>query len=185
MPIVTKFDFLLRKLRVSDVDQNNKGGFVNEAAIVAAYPTGQAGWFLLNYDTDTFWIWDAETSAWVDSDRKRPANALVITAISNPATAIPAVSGVAYTYTLTGDESLTFGTPAAGLMLTLELHLIQPSTPVSFSFGTTVIWIDDTGNFASANDAPDLSIGDMMYALVFRYDGTDWLGNLAYTKEVV
>jgi len=67
--MTAKFDALLSKLRESDESLYDKGRFVNYAAIIAAYPTGEAGWYVINYDTDTFWIWDADTSAWVNTDR--------------------------------------------------------------------------------------------------------------------
>lgn len=46
------------------------GFFATVTALQTAYPTGTAGDFALVGETDTFWVWDAETSAWVDSDRK-------------------------------------------------------------------------------------------------------------------
>ncbi len=51
----------------------NKGWFANEAALLVAYPNGIAdptmrnGWFAVNGDTDTVWVWDAGTNVWVDS----------------------------------------------------------------------------------------------------------------------
>lgn len=65
-----KVDMILRKIRESDVNAYDKGRFANYAAIIAAYPTGEAGWYVINYDTDTFWLWDTGTSAWVNTDRK-------------------------------------------------------------------------------------------------------------------
>lgn len=97
--------------------------------------------------------------------------------------AIPAVSGVTYTYTLTGDETITFGTPTAGYSPTFELWLTMPTTVVTFSFGTTIIW-SNNGRFASYNPAPDFTEGGLVYRLVFQYDGTSWLGNLVSVKEV-
>jgi hypothetical protein len=52
---------------ISSANSANKGYFVNEAAIIAAYPVGEAGWYCINGDTDTVWIWDTGTSAWVDT----------------------------------------------------------------------------------------------------------------------
>lgn len=46
---------------------NDKGWFVNEAALIAAYPVGQNGWYAIIGDTDTVWIWDGDTAAWVNS----------------------------------------------------------------------------------------------------------------------
>lgn len=46
---------------------NDKGYFVDQAALEAAYPVGQAGWYAVVGSTDTIWIWDTDTNAWVDS----------------------------------------------------------------------------------------------------------------------
>jgi hypothetical protein len=48
-------------------DSNDKGYFVNPAALEAAYPVGEAGWFAVVGSTDTVWIWDTDTEAWADS----------------------------------------------------------------------------------------------------------------------
>ena len=47
---------------------NNKGFFANPAALTTAYPTGQSGWYAIVGTTDTFWVWDADDSAWEDTD---------------------------------------------------------------------------------------------------------------------
>ena len=52
---------------------NNKGCYATEAALTTAYPNGIAtpsdrcGWFAIVMDTDTVWVWDCYTNAWVDS----------------------------------------------------------------------------------------------------------------------
>ena len=53
------------KNKLAGLNEHDKGFFANEAAIVAAIPTGQAGWFCRNGETDTVWVWDVEGSAWV------------------------------------------------------------------------------------------------------------------------
>ena len=94
---------------------------------------------------------------------------------------LPAMEGKVYTHTLAAGETIVLAAASSGYMPTVELHLEMPSTAVSFTFGTTIWWIDADGNFASGNAAPDFSTGGKVYALVFRFDGTRWLGNLAYT----
>ena len=47
---------------------NNKGFFANPAGLTIAYPTGQSGWYAIVGTTDTFWVWDADDSAWEDTD---------------------------------------------------------------------------------------------------------------------
>ncbi len=67
------FDSASSKLLMSampDILQHNKGTFANEAAIKAGVANPVAGDYCVNTETDTVWIYDAETKAWVDSDRK-------------------------------------------------------------------------------------------------------------------
>ena len=58
----------LKQSAMPDVLQHNKGIFANASEM----PTTdvQAGDYCVNTTTDTVWIYDADTSAWVDSDRK-------------------------------------------------------------------------------------------------------------------
>lgn len=46
------------------------GFFATVSELQTAYPTGNAGDYALVGETDTFWVWDTQTSAWIDSDRK-------------------------------------------------------------------------------------------------------------------
>lgn len=49
---------------------HNKGYYATQAALEEAYPTAEAGDWAIVGATDTVWIWDEDTSAWVDSDQK-------------------------------------------------------------------------------------------------------------------
>ena len=51
-------------------DAHNKGYFSDENALVTAYPTAESGDYAVVGTTDTVWIWDEDTSAWIDSDQK-------------------------------------------------------------------------------------------------------------------
>ena len=51
-------------------DSHNKGYYATPQAIQEAYPTAEAGDFAIVGSTDTVWIWDEDTSDWVDSDQK-------------------------------------------------------------------------------------------------------------------
>lgn len=51
---------------ILDVNKN-KGYYATEAALNAAHPTGVNGDWAIVGVTDTVWIWDGDTSAWVDS----------------------------------------------------------------------------------------------------------------------
>lgn len=47
---------------------NNKGFYATPTDLRTAYPTGQNGWYAVVGSTDTFWLWDATTTDWKDSD---------------------------------------------------------------------------------------------------------------------
>lgn len=49
--------------------EHDFGFFDTVAELQAAHPTGNAGDFALVGATDTFWVWDTTTSAWVDSHK--------------------------------------------------------------------------------------------------------------------
>ena len=49
------------------VAQGAQGYFVTAAALKAAHPSGQDGWWAIVGETDTIWIWDSDTGEWVDS----------------------------------------------------------------------------------------------------------------------
>ena len=51
-------------------DAHNKGYFATQSALETAYPTAEAGDYAIVGSTDTVWIWDEDTSAWVDTDTK-------------------------------------------------------------------------------------------------------------------
>lgn len=51
-------------------DQHNLGYYATQAALEEAHPTAEAGDWAIVGATDTVWIWDEDTSAWVDSDTK-------------------------------------------------------------------------------------------------------------------
>jgi len=51
----------------SGTSSSDKGYFADQAALEAAYPVGEAGWYALVGTTDTFWSWDTDTNAWKDS----------------------------------------------------------------------------------------------------------------------
>lgn len=80
-------------------------------------------------------------------------------------------------------DTITPTAPAAGKMLTAELHITMPSTAVAFDFGVSIRWADGD-EFPTTSTAPDFSTGSREYAIVLRYDGSDWIANIAYTKEL-
>ena len=51
-------------------DPHNLGWYATESALTTAHPTASAGDWAIVGATDTVWVWDTDTSAWVDSDQK-------------------------------------------------------------------------------------------------------------------
>ncbi len=88
-------------------------------------------------------------------------------------------NGFVYTKTLSAGDTFTFNTPEEAIC-TCELWLVQGASAVSFTWGSSIWWADGDGNFALANPAPTMNENGATYCLVFRFDGTRWLGSLAY-----
>ena len=59
-------------------DLNNKGFFATGTALAAAFPAGVDGWYAVVGATDTIWVWDSPTSAWVDSGNRFTAGGMLI-----------------------------------------------------------------------------------------------------------
>ena len=51
-------------------DQHNLGWYATQSALETAHPTANDGDWAIVGSTDTVWVWDTDTSAWVDSDQK-------------------------------------------------------------------------------------------------------------------
>ena len=100
-------------------------------------------------------------------------------------TAITPQHGAIFRKTLAASDAFTINTAdlTASKQVTFELHLIQPSAAVSFTLPSTLIWAD-LDYFDSENQPPDMSAANAEYCVVIRWDGTDLLANLAYTKAV-
>ena len=101
-------------------------------------------------------------------------------------TAITPKDGAVYIHELESGDTFTIDTTAltAYKQLDFELHLIQPSVAVNnYTLPASVVWGDGL-TFDSGNPAPELGTASRLYCLTFRWDGSDLLGNLAYTKEV-
>ena len=97
---------------------------------------------------------------------------------------VPADESKVYTFTPAASDTIALTPPPAGNTITVELWINMPSTVVSFSFPSSVLW-NSLDTFSSSNPAPDCSTASTLYAIIFRYDGSDWLGNLAYTRMLV
>lgn len=105
--------------------------------------------------------------------------------INQSETIIAPADNKIYKHILSSNDSISIltGSFVSGYAVTFEVHLIQPSSAVSFTFSNSIQWIDSL-NFNSSNSAPDFSESEKLYAIVFRWDGEDLLANLAYTKDI-
>lgn len=56
--------------QAQQVAQGAMGWYADPQALQSAHPTGQNGQWAIVGTTDTIWIWDSDTSAWVDSGSK-------------------------------------------------------------------------------------------------------------------
>ena len=91
-----------------------------------------------------------------------------------------------YRHTLAENDEITIGTSglSSSVQFGFELALIQPATPVVEYALPDNVWWEKDGVFDPDNPEPAMSEGDTEYRLVFRWDGANLLGNLAYSKAV-
>ena len=66
------YDYILGRLRLGEIGSSGGVGgflgyFATESALTTAYPTANDGDYAIVGSTDTVWVWDTDTTAWVDS----------------------------------------------------------------------------------------------------------------------
>lgn len=64
------------------IDPNDKWYFATSVALTTAYPTGQNGWFAIVGATDTVWVWDSWTNAWIDTWNSTPWTVTTVSVVS-------------------------------------------------------------------------------------------------------
>ena len=86
-----------------------------------------------------------------------------------------------YTHTLVADDEIVIDTTAltSSIKVPFEVVLTQPSTAVTAVLPSNIMW-GVKNNFSADNPAPDITTGNVVYGLVFCWDGTRLLGNLSY-----
>ena len=147
-------------------DPHNKGYFATQAALEEAYPIGEAGDWAIVGETDTIWLWDDQSEAWIDSDQKgqvSPDQVIIKSATMPTASSVPA--GTMYCYTGKTDATYTHG-----YIYECQKTSVTYTGTVSFEAatlsGTTVACSgDDFANFlteAGADPTPIVS-GTMTY----------------------
>ena len=114
-------------------DQHNLGYFATVQALQEAYPTAEAGDWAIVGATDTVWIWDEDTSAWVDSDTKGQ-----VTSVNNQTGAVTVqetlVSGTNIK-TIDGNSVLGSGNLELSTYLTYPAGWTTNSTTKAFCDG--------------------------------------------------
>lgn len=135
-------------------------------------------------------IYDITTTG---NDFTLPANLSVAGSIQSAGQDIitPATTTIApqdnkvYKHLLAASDAIAFDLTSltSTHQVNFEVHLIQPATAVTFTLPAGVWWAYGDA-FASGNAAPTLDTANTEYCLVFRWNGENLLGNLAYSKEV-
>lgn len=87
------------------------------------------------------------------------------------------VDGAIYRHTIVADETIELETAnlTADRCATFELWLTMGDTVVSFSLPDNLVWVSSAPSFGDINT---------LYALVIRWDGSGFVANMAYSKEV-
>lgn len=86
-------------------DNSNLGYFATLEALQEAHPTAEPGNWAIVGTTDTVWVWDSDTSAWVDTDQKGQ-----VTSVNNKTGDV----------TITADDILPDQTGNSGKILTTD-----------------------------------------------------------------
>lgn len=117
-------------------DPHNLGWFADLTALQTAYPTADDGDYAILGSTDTVWVWDSDTTAWVDTDTKGQ-----VTSVNNKTGAVTVqetlVSGTNIK-TINGQDILGSGD--------LELSTYLPYPAGWTTTGTTFSFCDDIAN---------------------------------------
>ena len=91
-------------------DVHNLGWYADLTALQTAHPTATDGDYAILGSTDTVWVWDSDTSAWVDTDRKgevTPDMIIVKSSTMPSGSTVPA--GAVYQYVGTTNATYTHG----------------------------------------------------------------------------
>lgn len=91
-------------------DTHNKGYYATPEDLQEAIPTAEAGDYAIVGSTDTVWVWDTSTSAWVDTDTKGEVSPdmVIIKSLTMPA-ASTTPAGSVYQYIGTTNANYTHG----------------------------------------------------------------------------
>ena len=159
---------------------HNLGYYVDETSLTTAHPTASAGDFAIVGSTDTIWIWDEDTSAWVDSDTKGQVSSVNGKTGDVVIPALVASADTSITQELATETIYNYGELTA-LTITFPSTLTASYiSQVNFSSGATetaltapvdVVWSGD--DIVSDVFVPDVS---KRYSVLFFYDGASMCG---------
>lgn len=122
---------------------NDKGYFANQAALQAAYPVGEAGWFAVVGSTDTIWVWDTGTSAWINSGASGAVSSVngQTGVVVLDATDVGAVDKTGDTMTglliLSGNPTDPLGAAPKQYVDGFSTNIISYTTPGTYSYTPT------------------------------------------------
>lgn len=83
------------------ISQQSKGWYATSDALIAAWPTGENGWWAIVGSSDNIWTWDADTTAWVNTHQQTDLSNYYTKAQSDanyaPASSVPLMQGLTAT----------------------------------------------------------------------------------------
>lgn len=135
------------------------GWYVDDAALIAAHPAGIDGNYANVGSTDTMWIWDSDTNAWVDSG--------VAPSTERTTVSIPNVAG---------DYGHTF-VPSISHDFILESILIQNTSAVAFD-----IYVGTAGGTNDIATTFTIPASDYLLVNTDTYNTGDWT-QIFFTAE--
>ena len=132
-------------------DQHNLGYFATQSALETAYPTAEEGDYALVGDTDTFWVWDEDTSAWVDTGNKEGS-----TFLTYPNTWTTTGTTKAFCDDIAADDTATVGKAYLGEVTLTDLPggIVNSEIEVKIMNGTTALNKVIVLELTSGNVAP-------------------------------
>lgn len=153
-------------------DTHNKGYYATPEDLQEALPTAEAGDYAIVGSTDTVWVWDTSTSAWVDTDTKGEVSPdmVIIKSLTMPA-ASTTPAGAVYQYIGTTNSNYTHGYIYENVKSATYTGTVS-FEPATLSSTTVACSGDDFATFlteAGADPTPIVS-GTMTY----EADATGW-----------
>lgn len=180
-----KYDPILGRLRQSDESENAGSGndlgyFIDETALTTAYPTADDGNFAIVGSTDTIWIWDSGTVAWIDSGNSVSLPYKQIVAAGDESTEL--TLGVKVKFRQLGAINLTsvranVNTAPANGSITIDILVNGSSilsTPITIEDGETTSLSATTQPVIST---PAIADDDIVSVEILSFNGASYAGD--------